>query len=59
MTSIEISAMQYLETGIFGSVLTGYYCLISEITITTYIYIYIYGEKNIVLVFVPRVDYDK
>ena len=24
-----------------------------------YIYIYIYGEKNIVLVFVPRVDSDK
>ena len=30
-----------------------------EHNVCMYIYIYIYGEKNIVLVFVPRVDYDK
>ena len=26
---------------------------------TMYIYIYIYGEQNIVLALVPRVDFDK
>ena len=32
---------------------------INKNTVYIYIYKYIYGEKNIVLVFVPRVDSDK
>ena len=42
-----------------GSLLPKYRDCTTSNDFELYIYIYIYGEKNIVLVFVPRVDSDK
>ena len=51
------------DTGVFESFGRFIIVLLDQsVTITLYIcvlYIYIYSEKNIVLVFVPRVDSDK